>query len=244
MTLPQQDPPTVGTAARPEAAHGPLLYRSAWARILPFALYMAFIAVSDTLQRFGWTVKELHWLYPVKVAVVLLALLAFRRSYSELAWQPLRARTWLASVATGLAVLVLWINLDAGWMQIGSPAGYQPLTESGQPDWLLIALRLAGAALVVPLMEELFWRSFLLRWIDHPGFLTVPPALVTAKALAFTTVLFGFEHSLWLAGMVAGAAYGLLYMRTGTLWAPIIAHTVTNSMLGVWVVTTGNWTYW
>jgi hypothetical protein len=244
MTLPQQDPPNVTTAPAPEAAHGPLLDRSAWVRILPFALYMAFIAVSDTLQRFGWTVKELHWLYPVKAAVVMLALLAFWRSYSELAWKPLRARTWLASVATGLVVLVLWINLDADWMQIGSPAGYQPLTADGRPDWLLVAVRLAGAALIVPVMEELFWRSFLLRWIDRPAFLTLAPAFASVKALLITTVLFGFEHSLWLAGMVAGAAYGLLYMRTGTLWAPVIAHTVTNGMLGVWVVATGSWTYW
>jgi membrane protease YdiL (CAAX protease family) len=44
--------------------------------------------------------------------------------------------------------------------------------------------------------------------------------------------------------MVAGAAYTLLYMRSGTLWAPTLAHAVTNGLLGAWILATGNWTYW
>jgi CAAX prenyl protease-like protein len=244
MTLPQQQEPQPHAAAPAAPSPGPLLNRSSLTRIAPFALYMAFIAITDGLQRAGWTTAELYWLYPVKVGVVLLALLACWRSYTELAWRGMQKGMLLASVAVGLAVFVLWVNLDASWMQIGSPDGYQPRNAAGQLDWPLIAVRLAGAAVVVPLMEELFWRSFLMRWIDAPDFLHVQPARVTVKALLFTVVLFGFEHSLWLAGMAAGAAYGLLYMRTGTLWAPILAHAVTNGSLGVWVVITGNWTYW
>lgn len=244
MTLPQQQEPQHDAPAPAAPPPGALLDRRSLTRILPFALYMAFIAITDGLQRVGWTTAELYWLYPVKAGVVLLALLACWRSYSELAWRGMSARTALVSAAIGFAVFLLWVNLDAGWMQIGSPDGYQPRGATGQLDWTLIAVRIAGAALVVPLMEELFWRSFLMRWIDAPDFLRVQPARITLKALAFTVVLFGFEHSLWLAGMVAGAAYGLLYMRTATLWAPIIAHAVTNGSLGIWVVITGNWTYW
>jgi CAAX prenyl protease-like protein len=49
---------------------------------------------------------------------------------------------------------------------------------------------------------------------------------------------------LWLAGIVAGAAYSVLFMRHRTLWSPILAHAVTNGLLGMWVVATGNWSYW
>jgi membrane protease YdiL (CAAX protease family) len=42
----------------------------------------------------------------------------------------------------------------------------------------------------------------------------------------------------------AGLAYGGLYMRSGTLWSPILAHAVTNLMLGVWVVATASWSFW
>jgi CAAX prenyl protease-like protein len=56
--------------------------------------------------------------------------------------------------------------------------------------------------------------------------------------------LFGFEHNLWLAGVVAGAVYGWLYKRYRTLWSPILSHGITNGLLGLWVVSTGNWSYW
>jgi CAAX prenyl protease-like protein len=93
-------------------------------------------------------------------------------------------------------------------------------------------------------MEELFWRSFLMRWIDAPDFESVAPSQLSLKSFIITVLLFGFEHNLWLAGIVAGAAYSLLYMRHRSLWSPILAHAVTNGLLGIWVVRTGNWSYW
>ena len=93
-------------------------------------------------------------------------------------------------------------------------------------------------------MEELFWRSFLLRWIDSPDFDSVDPAHISWRGFVVTVILFGFEHNLWLAGIVAGAAYSILYVRYRNLWAPILAHAVTNGVLGLWIISTGNWTYW
>jgi CAAX prenyl protease-like protein len=93
-------------------------------------------------------------------------------------------------------------------------------------------------------MEELFWRSFLMRWIDTPAFESVEPSQVSIKSLILTSVLFGLEHNLWLAGVLAGLAYSALYMRHGTIWSPILAHAVTNGLLGMWVVVTSSWSYW
>lgn len=217
--------------------------RDAMARILPFAAYISFILVADLLTRLGMTAEALRWLYPVKIAVVLGLLWGFRRQYVELAWRPPGAG-WLAlSVVVGLAVLVLWVNLNAGWMQVGTSAGYDP-RSAGALNWSLVALRIAGAALVVPVMEELFWRSFLMRWLKAPAFLTVAPAAVGAFPLIASSCLFGVEHNLWLAGIVAGLAYGVLYMRSGQLWAAVLGHAVTNGLLGVWITSTGNWSYW
>ena len=120
----------------------------------------------------------------------------------------------------------------------------EPADAAGRIDWTLVAVRIAGAALVVPVMEELFWRSFLLRWLHDRQFLKVYPNQVGFAALAISSVLFGVEHNQWFAGVVAGLGYGLLYMRTGNLWAPILAHAVTNGLLGAWIVGTGAWTYW
>ncbi|MBZ2206813.1 CAAX prenyl protease-related protein [Massilia sp. R798] len=217
--------------------------RAAWARILPFLTYIGFILVVDLLGRFGWNAHDLRWVYAVKISAVMLMLFLFRRHYTELRHAKLGRGAAVAALITGVAVLVLWVSLNADWMLIGSPDGFNPTTD-GRVDWMMVAVRVFGAALVVPVMEELFWRSFLMRWIDDADFEKVEPAAVSLKAFVVTTLLFGFEHNLWLAGIVAGVAFSALYIRHRTLWSPILAHALTNGLLGVWIVYTGNWTYW
>ena len=128
----------------------------------------------------------------------------------------------------------------------GSPDG--PPTfgvgRDGSIDWLLVAVRCTGAVLIVPVMEELFWRSFLMRWVQRPGFVTVDPTQVGLRAVLISTFMFVLVHPLWLAAALAGLAYAWLYVRTGRLWTSVIAHAVTNGALGAWVVFTGNWGYW
>jgi CAAX prenyl protease-like protein len=63
-------------------------------------------------------------------------------------------------------------------------------------------------------------------------------------AVALTTGLFAVEHSLWVAGLMAGLAYAGLYMTTNNLRAPVLAHAVTNAILGLWILTTGSWHLW
>jgi len=214
------------------------------ARILPFAAYMAFIVLADLWPAPGVATIDARWLYAAKIAAVVALLWACRRHYVELARFDLSARGAVAAMAVGLLVFVLWINLDASWMQFGVSAGFDPRDAGGAIEWRLALIRIAGAALVVPIMEELFWRSLVLRWLESADFLGVAPARVGIRALAITALLFGVEHQLWFAGIVAGIAYSLLYMRSGSLWAAILAHGVTNGALGIWVLATGNWHYW
>lgn len=235
------------TRTAPHAAtvpvDAPMLNRAAWLRILPFAAYVLFIVVADVLERAGAGADVLRWLYPVKIGIVALLLAVFWKHYEELRRVRLSPTMALIASAAGAAVFALWISLDEGWMVIGSPTGYDPRV-GGQIDWPLAAIRIAGAALVVPVMEELFWRSFLMRWIVSPDFQGVDPAQLGLKSFVITIILFGFEHNLWLAGIVAGLAYGWLYQRHRNLWSPVLAHAVTNGLLGVWVVATGSWSYW
>lgn len=217
--------------------------RAALPRVLPFAIYMAFIVLADLLARAGMDAQSLRWLYPVKIAAVVLVLLFFRRRYAELAWRSPGAAALMVALAAGVLVLVLWVNLDAGWMTVGDASGFDPRTD-GRVDWRLALPRLIGGALVVPVMEELFWRSFLLRWLAGGDFLAVDPARFSAMAFVTSVILFGVEHNLWLAGIVAGAIYSVLYMRTGNLWVPIFAHAVTNGLLGAWILSGERWSFW
>lgn len=216
-----------------------------WYRIAPFGVYVLFMLLEDVLLvLLGWDVNEVRLLYAAKITVVASLLWWFRSTYIELQWPTgSTTRTWIIAIATGIAVLIAWINLTADWMMMGESISFDP-SENGEIDWLLVVIRLIGAVLVVPLMEELFWRSFLLRWLHHPDFLTVNPAQVSIKAFLVIAFLFAVAHHLWFAGLLAGAAYNLLYMRSGTLWSPILAHAITNGILGIWIITTNSWEFW
>jgi len=175
-----------------------------------------------------------------------LLLAVFWRRYVELRGAPaLAAREIWEAVAVGLVVFVAWIGLDHGWMVVGDPGpGFVPLDSSGRIDIPLATLRFAALVAVVPVMEELFWRSFLMRRIDARDFLARDPRRASLAAWTVSSVLFASEHSLWIAGLVAGAAYGGLYARSGNLRSPLISHAITNGTLGFWILATGEWRYW
>jgi CAAX prenyl protease-like protein len=217
---------------------------AALARCIPFAVFMALLALRGWLpDSFG---IDARWIYGGQTLVVAALLAWYWRSYGELTRQNLpdaRETGW--AVVVGIVVFALWVQLDAPWMQLGqATASFVPLDAGGRPVWPLIALRLAGAALVVPVMEELFWRSFLMRWVQHPGFERVDPQTVGLKAVVLSTFVFMLAHTLWLAAIMAGLAYAWLYRRSGKLWTAVIAHAVTNGLLGVWVIATGRWEFW
>lgn len=225
-----------------------ILKGSAAARVIPFAVYILFLAVdqplSDVLMGAGFDVR---WLYAFRAGCVALLLMLLWRSYAELSWPvAMQAHAWLVSLFAGMAVFILWILPYPDWATLsGGGGGFDPTRPGdGGIDPVLVAIRISGAALVVPLMEELFWRSCIMRWLDRQDFTGLDPARVSWRAFAITAVLFAFEHTLWLAGLLAGAAFGWLYVKYRNLWAPIVAHAVTNGMLGFWVVQTGAWKYW
>ena len=222
------------------------LSRAALARVVPFAAFMVLLAVRGAVPDDGSWGIDPRWLYGVTVLVVGGLLAWFWREYGELVSQTLPSLMETAlAVAVGLAVFGLWIHLDAPWMRLGEPsAGFVPKDANGQLLWPLIAVRWVGASLLVPVMEELFWRSFLMRWVQSPQFESVVPQRVGLKAVVLSTFVFMLAHTLWLAAIIAGLAYAWLYIRTGKLWVPIIAHAVTNGVLGVWVLQTQRWAFW
>lgn len=220
--------------------------RAALARCVPFAAFMVLLALRGAVPSDGAWGFDPRWLYAATVLVVGGLLVWYRREYGEFAAQnrPTAGEAALGAVV-GLAVFALWIRLDAPWMTLGSPsAGFDATRAGGAIDWPLVAFRWVGATLVVPVMEELFWRSFLMRWIQDPRFESVLPARVGVKAMVLSTFVFMLAHTLWLAAILAGLAYAVLYIRTGKLWVPVIAHAVTNGALGIWVVATGRWAFW
>lgn len=246
----------------------------AFARCAPFVLYMAFIALDQGLRSLigsgtlPLSEASLLYLYPVKAMLVALSLLLLRGRYDELRfgdWKNLPATGM--SLAVGVLVFVLWINMPwtlqdasrllhdlAGKLGIGlpwrpagtaGPAGYDPFQlQSSVTRNVLIAFRLFGAAVVVPVMEELFWRSFLLRYLVDTAFTRVAVGTFTWGSFLIVTLLFGAEHDYLFAGMMAGVAYNLLAVSTRSIAHCILSHGITNLILGIYVLTTGKWQFW
>lgn len=220
--------------------------RSALPRVLPFALFMLLLGLRGSVPGDGSWGVDPRWIYGLGVLLVGGLLLAFRKEYGELARQNLPdAREAALAALVGGIVFALWIHLDAPWMTLGEPtATFIPVSASGAIDWPLAAVRWAGATLLVPVMEELFWRSYLMRWIERAQFASVDPRRVGPKAVLLSTFLFVLAHTLWLGAAIAGLAYAWLYVRTGKLWVAVIAHAVTNGALGIWVLASGQWQFW
>ena len=98
--------------------------------------------------------------------------------------------------------------------------------------------------LVVPPLEEVFYRSFLYRYIAKPDFLSVPLNRFSAAAVSGDRRRFRLFHNEWLAGILCGTAYQWLVLRKNRLGDAMTAHAITNFLLGVWVVWRGAWQFW
>lgn len=216
---------------------------AAWPRVLPFGAFILLLALRPTLVRHlgSWG----DWVYAAQAGVAAILLGLFWPRLTELhSTAALSARNLTLAVCVGVVVFVVWINLDWPLLTLGQGTGMRPPADQlGSPDPVWLAVRLAGAALVVPLIEELFWRSLVMRWLDARNFLALPARGVSLRSAFFAALVFGLEHSLWFAGLLAGLAYAAMYRR-GNLWLAVIAHAVTNLLLGIWVIQTGNWQFW
>lgn len=217
-------------------------------RVLPFGLYMAFILIQDLIGRVlpqGPMLDHLTaWMYPVKIIVVIAALIYCWKSYDEIDWKQLRGAGLVSALGVGVLVFVLWINMDWDFAVMGGQTVYDPTSLPGGWLWPFVAVRLLGAAVVVPIFEEIFWRSFILRYIVNPEFTTVAVGTFTWVSFLLSAALFGAEHHLWLAGIVAGLLYNLLCYKTRSISLCIVSHGVTNLLLGIYVLMSSHWKFW
>ena len=225
-----------------------LTHRPAFKRVLPFAVYMVFLVIFDLLKPLmpeGFLTDNYSAItYPVIILTVTAILIYFCRSYDELRFDNLKALHLLGALATGTVVFVLWINMDWDFATLGSSEAYDPRILPGKTYYAFLAVRFAGTALVVPVFEELFWRSFVLRYIINHDFTLVKIGAFTWMSFVVSSLLFGSEHHLWLAGIMAGIFYNLLLYWSRNIYACIIAHSVTNLLLGIYVIRTGSWQFW
>ncbi len=217
-----------------------------WAYLIPMAIFMAFTTIGSQ-----W--KQLYPLsYVLKSLIVPVALIVLWPRYTKIRWN-----YWWLGIIVGIAGVVQWVGMEKllmsqSWLSwtrmIGDIRSEQfPYDHfmSSVSGWSFIAIRLAGSSLVVPFMEELFWRDFLWRNIASPNdFRLMPVGEYDRSAFWLVPLFFAMVHVQWLTAIVWALMIAVLLVRTRSLGACIIAHGVTNLLLGLYVLYTHEWFFW
>jgi uncharacterized protein len=219
---------------------------SAPREMLPYVVPMLTFLVLTNLEGYlpgqGWYPSA----YAAKVLVVAVVAWCFRSTWADLRPIP-PASTLLLATMVGLIVFVLWVRLE-GWYPalvfLGKRTGFDPTTLDASWRWPFIAIRLTGLVLLVPLIEELFWRSFLVRWLIDPDFWKVPIGRMTPMAAGVTSAIFALSHPEWLPALLTGLLWAWLLWQTKSLSACVLSHSVANLALGLHVLATRAFQYW
>jgi len=185
-----------------------------------------------------------YWLYLGKIGVGVALIWMMRPCVAEMRWK----LSWEA-IVVGVAVFVIWVGLDPFYPKFGSPgeAAWKPFdsfSENRSLAWFVVMGRIAGATLVVPPLEEVFYRSMLYRYIIAKEFTDLPLNTFRSGAFLLSAAIFGLAHYEWLAGLLCAFAYHGLILRHNRLGDAMTAHATTNLLLGLWVVWKEQWHFW
>lgn len=247
MTVPtSQSPPNLADSSTSATA----VEQHAWPYVLPLGIFLLLTSFESFLPRSaagGAHPVYYPVFYALKIALVIAMLVVARRTWSDFRPFP-RFPQLAASVLLGLVVAAVWIGLERlpypRLPLTGSREAFDPLLLSPAMKGLFLAVRLLGLVAVVPVVEELFWRSFLMRWIADPEFWKVPVGRVTAVAAGVTSIFFAAAHPEWLPALLTGLGWAGLLAWSGRLSACLVSHAVANLALGAYVLATHSWRLW
>lgn len=243
------DTPVTSPPSSPEAL---ARNKDAWIpHVIPFVAWIFFMGILG---------DPAGWKYAVR-SFVCLALFLYLRPW-RFNYPRLNLRNLPAAIGIGLFVFAFWVfpqtdffarfeGLHRFYMTVGvqMPWELSPPLERVRyaPDlegWFFALTRLAGSALVIALIEEFFWRSWLYRWVQKEDFLSVDPGHFDRKAFWITAAMFASIHHEWFVGLLCGIVYGWFYIKTRDIWAVCIAHAITNGVLGLYVLWSGKYEFW
>lgn len=193
-------------------------------------------------QSVWWAATPEYWIYPLQVLIPSALLYRWRALYQS---SPPRRISW--SAAIGIIALFVWIAPQFLLHRAPRLEGFDPgHFGPGLPYGLNLTLRLLRMILVVPIVEELFWRGFLLRFVVDPDFTKVPVGAYTRLSFWIVNAGFVAEHQMadWPAAAITSMLFNLVAYRTGSLGSCIIAHAVTNAALAGYVLYTGQFGFW
>lgn len=214
-----------GTVVAAPAPLPPLRRDPVAARILPFAVFMLTAVVAPAIA------SNPAMFYPIRVVLLAAAV--------ALVWPALRGIVWRVSPlawAAGAAVGLMWVAIPVA--PSDAPPPYGTLAGGALALWFLF--RGIGTVILVPLVEELFFRDYLESRLR--GAATDAPAALWRNmlAIAVTAGLFAALHDRWAEAFLAGVVFSLVVRHRGRIADAIAAHGVANLIVFGVAAATGN----
>ncbi len=207
-------------------------------RVVPFAVFAGLTLLQG---RFGDASQ--YWLYALKTLLGAWMFWVVRPHIKEMRW----SFSWEAVVA-GVLVFLVWVGLEGHYPLLAARTEtFNPLRSYGAGSamvFLFIGIRWLGSSIVVPPLEEIFYRSFLYRYLVQSEFWSVSLGRLEWRAFLITGLVFGIGHYEWLPGILCGFVYQALVCRKDRLGDAISAHAITNFLLAFWVVTRHAYYFW
>ena len=119
------------------------------------------------------------------------------------------------------------------------------IDAAARSDVWTLCFRSIRAIVLVPIIEELFWRAWMLRWAANSDFESMPLGSYTTQSFWIVALLFAAEHGpYWDVGLVCGVVFNWWMGKTKSLGDLILTHAVANAALSAYVLATGKWEYW
>lgn len=223
--------------------------RRLYSHVGPFLVFALFLGVTALCRWWAgpegpaWLQHAELWVYPVQTLVCAWMIWHYWKCY-----RGMRPAQWGFTLGVGILVLLIWL---APQYLFGLPArydGFDPTLLQATPllFFLTLGLRFLRLVVVVPILEEVFWRGFLMRYLIDDQFWRVRFGTFSWMSFLVVTLLFGLAHypDDFYAALVTGALYNYVAIRTKSLGSCILAHALTNLLLGIYIVWSGQWGYW
>ena len=216
--------------------------------IAPFALYLIFSQLLLQVPQYY------SMLYPAAVVITAIATFVLLRNKNIIR---IHVNVGPGLIA-GVVGIALWIGISGlqleqvlggflpEWLQPEDRAAFNPFTAiDGRPaQWTFITMRMLGLAVLVPVIEEVFWRGFLMRWIINPDWEKQPIGQFTPASFLWITLLFTLAHPEWFAAAIYCMLINLLLYWKKDLWNCVVAHATSNLLLGIYVLYFETWELW
>jgi len=213
-----------------------------YARVLPYAL----IIIITSLAQDSFGEEARYWIYFGKIILGAWCIWEMRSLVPEMKW----AFSWEA-VVVGVVIFAVWVGLDPYYpkfellFKMGKP--WNPFLAFGDGSamgWFFFWVRTLGSAIIIPPIEEVFFRSFLYRYAVRTDFENMPLNRFHPTSFIGISLFFGILHFQWIGGVLCGMAFQWLVLRKNRLGDAMLAHGITNFLLGLWIYWKGEWQFW